>query len=292
MRFHEPAPYLGWKPCENSTFSNDLYSYQVGSFGERLDPTLNESGSSAPEIIFVGCSQTFGTGVACDATFSSTVARETKANTLNLAVSGYSTVQSLRRAEEYFRLAGDRRPRVLIYGLWFDHLKRNVEPYLENDWMVSPQRPSVIRDGSAFRIREARSNPLAFRRWTAVSRGSVNEPFIRYRSWLTLRLAGDLDRSIASAWVTEHLLSAQVFHRTRVIILWIPNYLKMNELKMAPIPAPLQGKLSEISNLEIVDVTKSFGKYQFKDLVAAEGRDHHMSTKAHQICAESLLTIL
>lgn len=76
------------------------------------------------DVLFVGCSFTWGHGVEHPQTFPALLEGMLGVPVANFAFSAYGTVQSVQTLERNL----DLRPRVVVYPLIADHLKRNVSP--------------------------------------------------------------------------------------------------------------------------------------------------------------------
>jgi hypothetical protein len=89
---------------------------RVGRPHERTPPQV--------DLVFVGCSFTWGHGVEQEQTFPALLQERLGASAANFAFSAYGTVQSVQMLERTL----DLKPRVVVYPLIADHLKRNVSP--------------------------------------------------------------------------------------------------------------------------------------------------------------------
>jgi len=81
--------------------------------------------TAAPvDVLALGCSYTWGHGVEMEQTYAERLGRRLGVTTANLAFAAYGTTQALL----LLRRHADLRPRVVIYGLLLDQLRRNVMP--------------------------------------------------------------------------------------------------------------------------------------------------------------------
>jgi lysophospholipase L1-like esterase len=106
------------------------YDVEVTTNNEGLRGPLDvhtEKTAGTTRIAVFGCSQTFGTGVADDETYSAQLARRLPAvEVLNFGVGGYGTDQMLL----YYESEGTRfAPDVVILAFAFYHLERNVAAF-------------------------------------------------------------------------------------------------------------------------------------------------------------------
>ena len=122
-----PDPRLGAVTRPNLVVDDQRISGHKSSIytddrGARRD-SANERAPASVDLMTIGCSQAFGSGIQNEQTFTSLVARKFGLRAANYAVPGYGGVGSLLRLRE--RL--DQHPKVVIYGFWEDHLNRNVQ---------------------------------------------------------------------------------------------------------------------------------------------------------------------
>jgi hypothetical protein len=89
---------------------------RVGRPHERTPPRV--------DVLFVGCSFTWGHGVEQEETFPALLAERLGVLGANVAFSAYGTVQSVQMFERNL----DLRPRLVVYPFIADHLKRNASP--------------------------------------------------------------------------------------------------------------------------------------------------------------------
>jgi len=81
-------------------------------------------------IAAIGCSCTFGHGVAAESSYVALAGDMLSAPAFNLGVCGYSGVTSLLRLRE---LIATIRPRWVVYGFGNFHLQRSISPRADND---------------------------------------------------------------------------------------------------------------------------------------------------------------
>ena len=125
-----PDPMLGWRPKPGiSVRSVHPGSYDVmvttnpqGLRGAR--PAQHAKRPGTTRVAVFGCSQTFGSGVQDDETFSARLEASLRdVEVLNFGVHGYGTDQMLLRWE---REGVDYAPDVVVLAFAYYHLDRNV----------------------------------------------------------------------------------------------------------------------------------------------------------------------
>lgn len=100
-------------------------SYQLFTSDRRA--RVSARGEATPPVVdlmTIGCSFSWGHGVENPDTYTAILARRHGLRAANLAFSSYGTVQALQMLERN----RDLQPKVVVYGVIQDHLKRNLSP--------------------------------------------------------------------------------------------------------------------------------------------------------------------
>ncbi len=137
MPFH-PTRLWGFKPTTEYTL--DGVQYKITEDGLRQSP-LTE-GISTETVLAIGDSSTYGFGVQSTDTYLNLVGNCLNAQTLNGAVPGYSSAQSLVLLEEL--LETHTFSKLIIANLWSDMM-----PAQESD----AKRLSRVQEWNTFRLR-------------------------------------------------------------------------------------------------------------------------------------------
>lgn len=128
-----PDPLLGWRPkpgIRTRSVRPDSYDVTVtinpqGLRGRRA--ASREKTPGVTRIAVFGCSQTFGSGVEDDETFSARLAAGLRdVEVLNFGVHGYGTDQMLLRWEQE---GAGYAPDVVVLAFAYYHLDRNVSGF-------------------------------------------------------------------------------------------------------------------------------------------------------------------
>jgi len=154
-RFGKPLyqqdPILGYRPAPNLRFFNSnppSFWILTDAQGVRIGEDSAEN-PNVVDILTAGCSFTFGQRVMYEDTFPGKIGASLKSRVYNLGVSGFSTVSSMLRTQQFLHL----RPKVVVYGLIDDHFHRNVIP-CTSFWRTGSCRPTVYlqpdRTGNEF----------------------------------------------------------------------------------------------------------------------------------------------
>jgi len=128
-----PDPVLGWRPKPGIR----VRSVEPGSYDVTVTTTADglrgrqaiarERTPGTPRIAVFGCSQTFGSGVEDDETFSARLAASLPdVEVLNFGVHGYGTDQMLLRWE---RDGVGYAPDVVVLAFAYYHLDRNITAF-------------------------------------------------------------------------------------------------------------------------------------------------------------------
>jgi hypothetical protein len=100
-------------------------SYRIFTSDRRA--RVSAAGESTPPVVdlmTIGCSFSWGHGVENPETYTAILARRHSLRVANLAFSSYGTVQAVQMLERN----RDLQPKVVIYGVIQDHMKRNLSP--------------------------------------------------------------------------------------------------------------------------------------------------------------------
>jgi hypothetical protein len=123
----EPDDAIGFVPAANAAGARrhpragTAYHVYTSARRARVDAP-GEQTPATVDLLTVGCSFSWGHGVENPDTYTSVLARRMGIRAANLAYSAYGTAQSVLLLER----ALDLRPKVVVYGLIQDHMKRNV----------------------------------------------------------------------------------------------------------------------------------------------------------------------
>jgi len=96
-------------------------------YADRLSARVSAAGEQTPDkvdVLFIGDSVTYGAGVQNAQTYANIVPRLLGAVGVNLAFPSYGTTLSLLMLRRNLNL----RPRLVVYSILTDHLRRNVLP--------------------------------------------------------------------------------------------------------------------------------------------------------------------
>lgn len=311
-----PVPFiendrdLGYRPVPGAHFlkrdpHGTVTEVATDKRGFRVDGP-GQGGQSRVDILVVGCSQTWGQGIAGAQTFSSILGRTFGLRVANAAVPGYGTVQSLLMAERHV----DLRPRVIVYGFFVDHLFRNFE-------RQSP-RPIVERVGGAWRIAPSdyRSHPafdrtadalVAFYGWFGVAREVTRGPVeaelrtafraivrglgLPEADWIA-KTRPTFDEMPTTVEAARMLLAEMAALARRVsahlVVVWLPGI-----PELTPFTVPFPAELSEFvqrsggTPIDMYPVFRPYAGTERAIEIVVPG-DGHMNEKAHALVAEAV----
>ncbi len=119
-------PELGWRPVPNVHFvKSDSSGARTEVITDRRGfriASLNEPTSDMIDVLAIGCSQTWGQGIwSARDTYAGRLGALTGAVVANAGASSYGTAGSLLMLKRHL----DLKPRVVIYGLFPEHFRRN-----------------------------------------------------------------------------------------------------------------------------------------------------------------------
>lgn len=115
------------------------------------------------EVVFLGCSFTFGTGVPDTATMAYRVGKQLDYNSINFGGSGFGTHQAYQIYTHKYASAPDRKKRIFVYTFIPDHLLRakGIYTWCLNDPYFDVKGDSLQLLGPAYKhSNSARSQVL------------------------------------------------------------------------------------------------------------------------------------
>lgn len=283
---------------------NQRYRFVTNSQGARS----NRPGGfvNAPFAIAVGDSQTFGSGIAYEYTYPARLEDALGQPVMNLGVSGYGTVSSIRRAESFLHL----NPKVVILGYYYDHAIRSVSPCYPGFMLRCLTVPYVVFNGAGdLRIIEPSDNRnvLELQRsyYSYISGQEGRYAFWKDFYWSAWRLWADAVQSSElffgrrhpsmqqQAAVANFLIrsfSEKVKSKgSRLIVLYIPDYFGQ---KVIPPPEYLSG-LMERLKIPFVDITSDLQMALDHDPKSIQvPNDGHLNEVGHEIIFRRLYEII
>lgn len=296
-------PILGSKIRENLdiTIPGPLGKYKVitGEFGQRsANLDTNQDG---PVALYVGGSQSFGSGLPAESTAAAQIAKATNFKVLNLSVPGYGSVSSLLMAERHL----DKNPNFIIYGFWEDHLRRNVADCAAIDSPVCFSFPVLRSTAGSWSIKHPSDSAFtvaSVREYysdTAIDRKSYS--FLNDIYWTLYsfkrqitdlyfnedRSYGDEARIDAFIWLLDRMNSSFAAAGTKLIVVYIPTYFK----EPTPIPTRIERFLSE-QGIRLADLTEEIStRMKREESFTIEG-DGHLNAEGHMMVANAILPLL
>jgi hypothetical protein len=92
-----------------------------------------------PELVAVGCEQTFGIGVAHAATYAARLGAALRWSTCNFGIPYHGGAGALLAMKRAIRL----KPKVVVYGFYTTHMVRNVSPCVTEDGPIYREIPTI-----------------------------------------------------------------------------------------------------------------------------------------------------
>lgn len=297
---------IGFVPVRNgSTEMHHLDSglhYHV--FTDRRRARVDAPGDQTPdrvEVMAIGCSFTWGTGVESEDTYPRQLARILNAPVANFGMGSYGSVQAFQTLLRN----GDLHPKVVVYGFIQDHLRRNLSPcapnfvpyclpvsYLhrENDWLVlHPPHLEFFSptDNRAFMAEVSMRDPTEPLAWARRAEWAAKIAFFRYRHADTIAVDGSPEIAAAGIRVMiDAMLEETQRIGARLIVLNLPYLPRGNARPVPPeLAAAVAGK-----DLTFVDFTPVALDYYRRNPTGTLtlGVDPHPSPATHRLIAETL----
>ena len=292
-------------------------SYPVGNVKQDFITDKNGNRAISPdspiitmaEVISIGCSQTWGHGVPADKTYSYVLGQLTQLPSVNLGVSSYGGVTSLRKLQLFSNL----NPRYVIYGYWYDHDTRNLSscaPSFFDNCLAVPH--IVFKNGNPEIVDPRPGNKDRFesniRQVRDLGAGRKEYSFFLDIWWLFKRDLARVVQNIGLSQVSvegyqtnfsvekKELSSKYLLRELAVevrklgatlIVVYIPNYFDPKEIQ--PVPRYIRAELSALG-VTLIDMEPDFtnAKNTFGDEYLKVPNDGHLSIAGHDLIAQAV----
>jgi hypothetical protein len=294
----EPDEEIGFVPARNArtvrrhpraglayhVFTDDRRA-RVGAPGEQTPARV--------DVATIGCSFSWGHGVEGAETYSARLGERLRVPVANLAFSAYGTLQSLQT----LRRARGLAPRVVVYGVIQDHLKRNVSPCAPTFGPACLPQSSVAFQGGAPLVRPPRMADYDFNRrfWDAFFRRRVGAgpEGLRLAAEAELRRFGrpreddtPEERQRALAWLVDQLAAETRRLGAALLVVHIP-YLEPGTTNDAP--AALSDAVRALGTADVALLDLAGAVRRHHATPGAEPlrfpRDRHPNAAAHALVA-------
>lgn len=283
---------------------------------DRLGARVNAPGVETPahvDLMTVGCSFSEGHGLANEQTYTELVGRELGLKVANFAVGSYSGVQAALSLERH----ADLRPKIIVYGLIEDHLRRNLDPCAPNFFPNCLQVP-IVAGIEARTPHPTRVGPGGFDglELTDQLMQLRDDPSLTRRAWLGLRTAWHEYRDWRSRPVVEAQASmtddnairgeayavrrmAREAHRlgATLVVLHVGRLdgLPADDPSRGwrPLPPALRAALPpDVVFIDAVPAVAAFVKAHPDTKLVLTERDDHPNAQAHALFAHLLVDTL
>lgn len=262
---------------------------RVSARGERTAPAV--------DLLTIGCSFSWGHGVENPETYTAVIARRAGLRAANVAFSSYGTVQAVQMLERNL----DLRPRIVVYGVIQDHVKRNFSgcapaygpACLPCAWVdFEGGRPFLHPpDGGAYAFNRRFWDTFFFRRGSWPRRLLVTaEADVRRLSGETFFDKGDPGARQASLeFLLGRMRTLTRKAGAQLVIVYIP-YLERDGTN--PVPPALAAALRSVigDGVTVLDLAPVVARYYAdpaRPLLRFE-RDAHPNSAAHALIADEL----
>jgi hypothetical protein len=255
------------------------------------------------DVLAVGGSQSWGYGLANPDTFTSVLARRLSVSASNLSVSSYGGVQSMLRLGRNIEL----RPRVVIYGLWANHLERNLRRCMAVDGPVCLEAPVIRFDDARRPYIRIPSDPARtlelLRRWFVEVSGGPEATVWTDMFWTAYGLSryltdffdgADVDiqdptlQMSAVEFVLREMHAAAASVGARLLVIYIPDYLGK---RVEPMPKALV-TLTDALGVVLVNMEQRFVRMRILEQRIAIPGDGHLGRRAHVVIADEIVAAL
>lgn len=301
---------IGFVPIRNgATEMHHLDSglhYHV--FTDHRRARVDALGAETPErvdVLAIGCSFTWGTGVESEATYPRQLERILGVPVANFGMGSYGSVQAFQTLLRNT----DLKPKVVVYGFIQDHLRRNLSPcapnfvpyclpasYLarEQDWLVlQPPHMEYFSptDNRAFMAEVSMRDPNEPFAWLRRAEWAAKIDLFRYRFADTIDVVATPEIAAAGIRVMIDAMLAETQKiGARLVVLNLP-YLPRGNTK--PVPTALVNAVAA-KDLTFVDFAPVAMEYYARhaDGTLTLDTDPHPSPATHRLIAETLAAVI
>jgi hypothetical protein len=303
---YEQDALLGYRPKPNLSFlvaSPPPFWIFTDAEGARVGEGGVDS-SRGVDVIATGCSVTFGQRVMQEDSFSGRLGLDLGVKVYNVGISGFSTLSSMLRAQNFLRF----RPKVVVYGLIDDHFHRNLSP-CTSFWRSSSCRPTVYLQPNRSTGNFERVLPMVredFRvpeEFVGEHRFGFTDIFWAFRrdweratgtdaSGLNTRAGAGRqsgDQLRAMELVMKEWLRTAEEERYELVVAYIPY--PESPQPLAPEKRALFRELEKHPRFHFVDSTEAFRRYLARNpgkSLCASSSDCHPGKEGHALVAEVL----
>lgn len=296
---------LGYAPIPSHTVTyyeqgrHKTIKASYDKFGARV-VSLKQPSKIPSKLIVVGGSLTNGHGVLAEETFTNKLANLLKVHAVNLGVSSYGGTSSLIRLKQN---TYQFHPKYIVYGMWSDHIKRNVMPCVESSFPTCLSRPVIRKtsDGKLFiaptgdTSKELKLNSEWYGtkdeninfwykfRWTLrkiIWSASLKTPW----SPMSNTLNTPTGRIQAENYVLREMARVAKNVNAKLIVVYFPSYFGETIEKM---PNRIN-KIARKDDFLLINMHHEFTEMKKKHINIGIPLDGHFTPAAHQIIAAAI----
>ena len=281
------------------------YTIHTDALGARVDAAGDRTPARV-DILTVGCSFSEGHGLRNEQTYTSRLGRLLDARVANFAVGSYGGVQSALQLERHAGLA----PKVIVYGLIEDHLRRNLDPCAPNFFPTCLRVPTVAGldagrphftpvPGSGLAGVDLTAELLALHDRPGVlarARAGLRATWHEYRDWrapdvvAALAEAGDANRVPAELYVVRRMADVARRLGATLVVLHIGRLdgrpADDTSRGWRPLPPELVAALPpDVVFVDAVPAVAAFQRAHPDQPLVLSRTDEHPNARAHRLFA-------
>lgn len=268
-------------------------------------PSTSSTPVREADIVFIGCSQTWGMNVDSNDIYPELVGKNLGVTIANLGVASYGGVSSYLLLKRFW----DLNPKIVVYGMWHNHMERNISQYAVSTPCYLPKPHVKINNNSEpiLIIPDQDTTDCLEKNMQYVrdlGSGHPEYSFLRDLYWhMNVGMLGkfksfgnDLKETVQKSQKIKEEATAFVFHQlakevkenqAQLVIVYMSEYRKT---PMESIPKFLADQATSLDIL-LVDVTSAL--QATADKVGKEAlaipEDGHLSALGHKIIAEQIV---
>jgi hypothetical protein len=269
------------------------YHLYTDARGARVT-TPGQRSPSRVDVIAIGCSFTWGPGIENEETYAARLSDRLHVGVSNFAMGSYGTVQSLLM----LRRNRDLRPKLVVYGLIADHLRRNLMPCAGTFYPFCLDVPHIEWDAAGrFHIAPPSSDGVARLRlhMKAQTRGldpltwmthGIDVAYNRFRRFQGDSLEANVSRSeMAFAFLMQEMSRSVSELGAKLLVVYIP-------MNFTPLPDAVRHALEGL-DLTVIDTTDVFlnARTSGGSPPYIQG-DGHPSASGHALIADEIVRVI
>jgi len=239
--------------------------------------------SAAPDLLFLGCSFTYGYGVNDDENFPSLIQKEfPELSVRNAGVIGYGTVQSLIQLKEAVEEGSVKT--VLLNFSSFHFIRNNLSQAYRSNLKIGYQRSSSEVDNqmknSRFPLKASCDSEIEFQPWETMYSNWAGREWLAAINWMQSAYDNSKDDVENQSEITACIISemAELCKKKGIVfgVVCLDTTAETKKLK------------TKLSNIPWLEINFDFGNKKYTNLPY----DSHPNKRGHRLIAKRMKSFL